>query len=643
MFTLPPDFMTVRDAFDTLGTDKLCNVIAVVTDSLAPVKSARDWMTKITIADHSGYPGIGATFNFYNASEQNLPPFGSKCDNGDVVLLRNMKVKDMRGVRGLTNHSTEWAVINGHSLLANLNDQFDDVDITRSKNSRSGFPTRVELLYAKELLENIDTNIIQGPAARTALEIANTMIAAGGTAPKPKNKFSLVKDLMPPVQGDKVFKDLVCEVRRIYKTDSRISIYVTDYTTHKMLYEYIVGTDDEGPDGDQFAYVQNTSKTWPGPHGKKTIQITLWDAHARFAHKSLDEGNYVLLKNVQITMDKNGSCLEGHCRGDKMNVERVNVAIIKPVEAGSNEQLRELLKRKRVVEKAEGQKFAHHPANLKRRAEAILEAATEEAVRGNLARNKRKRGKKRQNQKAVVTSGESDEHGSKSKSEPDAVFSANAGVRILKVEIPCKPIRQILDPEILARRTAKGNIFHLPFQNCRYKSLVRVVDFFPNNLADFAAPYRESDYEHLPDREDSDSEDIDLSQLTNVDVHWKWRFFLVVEDASHAPAQQPARMELLVSDQEGDYLLQTEACNLRKNSTALERIKESLFVLWGDLQELKEEASGSQEAAGFKPRARPFECIIAEYGIEARDEDGLKRDNGGHERVFHMCGTTVHT
>lgn len=641
MFTLPPGFMTLRDAFETLGTDQNCNVIAVVTDSLAPTKSSRDWMAKIKLSDHSRYPGIGATFNFFNAFEQKVPPFGSKCDNGDVVVLRNMKVKDFGGVKGLTNNSTEWAVINRHSLLACANDKFDDVTIVRSTNCRSGLPTRAELVYAKEILESIGPSIIQGPATRTALEFSNTMTAAGGTAPKPKNKFSLVKDLMPPAHGEKVFKDLFGEVRRLYKTDSRISIYITDYTSHNMLYEYTFGTDDEGPDGDRFAYVQNTTKTWPGPHGKKTILITLWDAHATFAHKNLCEGNYVLLKNVHITKDRNGSLLEGHCRGDKLEMEKVNVTIVKPVEADSNEHLRELLRRKRVVEKNEGPKFARDPTNLKRQAEALLEATTEEAVSGNTARNKRKREKRRKgNQKGAGITEDSTGNDSKSRSETAAVFSANTEVRVLKVEVPCKPIHQILDPEILARRTAKGNTFYLPFQNCRYKSEVRVIDFFPKNLADFAVPHRESDYETLSDQGDSDSE-VDERQLDDSNVTWKWRFFLVVEDASHGPGQQPAKLELLVSDHEGDYLFNMQACNLRRNPKTLGYIKEKLFVLWGDLQEQKEEASASQEAAGFNPRARSFKCLIAEYGIEARDDEGLKKDNGEYERVFHLCGTTV--
>ena len=183
-------------------------------------------------------------------------------------------------------------------------------------------------------------------------------------------------------------------------------------------------------------------------------------------------------------------------------------------------------------------------------------------------------------------------------------------------------------------------MFFLPFQNCRYKSQVRVVDFFPNNLADFAVPSRDSHYGMLSDQDDSDSE-VDMMHLNDRDVRWKWRFFLVVEDASRASDQQPARMELLVFDDEGEYLLNMHPCNLRKNPQALTQLKEKLFVLWGDLQELKEEASMSQKVPERKLHSRPFECLISEYGIEARDEHGIKKDNGEYERVFHLSGTTI--
>jgi protection of telomeres protein 1 len=641
MLTPPPGFVTVSEAFDTIGTNKQCNVVAVVVDSLDSAKTRNDWTVKVTLSDHSGFPGLGAPFRFFNAEQKKLPVIAN---NGDVLIIRNMRVKDLGGVAGLTNTSTEWALIDGSSLSASTEDTFKDVQFTQSAKRTLGTPTAAELLYAKQILEMTDPNIIQQPAKPTSLQVANIMTANGGTVPsKPNRKFSLVKDIMPSDVLNLVFKDILVEIRRIYKTDAQIEIYVTDYTSHELLYNYIYGRNDEVPDGDAFGYVGGTKRAWPGPHGKFTMQITLWDANARFADRELQEGNYVLLRNVHMKMDRNGSTLEGHCRGDKMNMTKVNIIIVKPAEIDNNEQLRDLVRRKRAIDKAEGSKFVSDPTKLKRREEAVAENDTEIASKRNTARNKKSRDKKRKKRKGnageMGNAQDSDESRSKAqpKSETAPRYSANSEVRTLQIAVPPKPIREIVDREILARVTPSGSPFYLPFQNCKYKSQVRVVDFFPKNIADFAAPYRESDYSMLSDHEDGS--ETDASELDDTDVKWEWRFFLLVEDAVQLPGIPPMRMELLVADEEGDYLLNMEASNLKRNPRELGKLKERLFVLWGDLEELKAEAG--EDVTEFKPHNRPFECLIKEYGIEARDENGVKVGSDEYERLFRLWGTTV--
>lgn len=643
MFTLPPGFVTVSEAFNTLGTNKQCNVIAVVVDSLHPAKTRRDWTSKVTLHDHSGFPGWGAPFRFYYPDEAMLPTIGN---NGDVLLIRNMKVKDISGITGLTNESTEWAVIDNSSLSTSTKDDFKDIEFSQSMIRTLGPPTATELAYAKQLLDVTDPSIIQQPAKPTSLQVANIMITNGGSAlPKQNLKFSLIKDLMPPSSpGDLVFKDILGEIRRIYKTDSRMSVYVTDYTSHELLYNYVFGRDDEeGPDGDRFGYAADTKEAWPGPHGQFTMHVTLWDANAQFGHRELQEGNYVLLKNVHIKMDKNGTKLEGHCRGDKMNMTKVNVTIIKSVEIDSNEQLRALVRRKRAIHKAEGPKFAIDPTKLKRRAEAAAEDKAEAAAAKIKAdRNKKKRQKKGRKGKVgdMDNAQDSDESGSrtKSKSEIESLNSTNSEVRIMNFAVPPKPIREIVNRDILARVTPSGHPFYLPYQNCKYKSQVRVVDFYPNDIADFTSPYRDLDYGMLSDQEDEEDE-VDLSQRNDPNVKWEWRFFLLVEDAVQLPGQPPIRMELLVTASDGDYLLNMEACNLKKNPRALAKLKEKLFVMWGDLQELKAEAE--EDVTKFKPHNRPFACLIKEFGIDARDENGIKIGDDQYERLFRIWGTTV--
>ena len=101
-------------------------------------------------------------------------------------------------------------------------------------------------------------------------------------------------------------------------------------------------------------------------------------------------------------------------------------------------------------------------------------------------------------------------------------------------------------------------------------------------------------------------------------------------------------MEVIVSDTDADYLLRDiEACDLRRNPKTLARLREKLFVLWGDLQERKDESRRLQEEkmeglveGDVKVSARPFECLIKEYGVW-NEKEGLWK------RMFKIWGTSI--
>ncbi len=75
-----------------------------------------------------------------------------------------------------------------------------------------------------------------------------------------------------------------------------------------------------------------------------------------------------------------------------------------------------------------------------------------------------------------------------------------------------------------------------------------------------------------------------------------------------------------------DRISLTNARSLRKDPQALARLREKLFVLWGDLEELK--ASGSNDM----PSNTAFECCIKEYGVKVDEE---------YIRVHRLFGTTI--
>lgn len=101
----------------------------------------------------------------------------------------------------------------------------------------------------------------------------------------------------------------------------------------------------------------------------------------------------------------------------------------------------------------------------------------------------------------------------------------------------------------------EGVEYRLPFQNLRYKASVRVVDFFPPRLEDFAVAYN-PEYAMLSDAESD--EDSSMGQQ-----RWEWRFCLLVEDggpnARYKKGENRDRLKLFVAGQDAVFLLGIDA------------------------------------------------------------------------------------
>jgi protection-of-telomeres protein 1 len=141
-----------------------------------------------------------------------------------------------------------------------------------------------------------------------------------------KDKFSLLKHVNP-----NHFYDILGEIIKLHDSLQCMTLYLSDYTGNKNFFEYSEGADGidgQGQEGDEYGYLKPKRKEdWPGPHGKLTIQLTLFDEHAQFVRERVKENTWVLMKNVQIKYGKTGGILEGFMRGDggKMNVTIVKV------------------------------------------------------------------------------------------------------------------------------------------------------------------------------------------------------------------------------------------------------------------------------------------------------------------------------
>jgi protection-of-telomeres protein 1 len=106
---------------------------------------------------------------------------------------------------------------------------------------------------------------------------------------------------------------------------------------------------------------------------------------------------------------------------------------------------------------------------------------------------------------------------------------------------------------------SSGKILWAPFTNRKYRANVRVVDYFPHRIEDFAIARRVSEYDMLSDDsggEDSDEDDIHGHGNKGrfaTNVVWEWRFALQVEDARAKNGED--RVWLLVDNLQAQGLL----------------------------------------------------------------------------------------
>lgn len=155
-----------------------------------------------------------------------------------------------------------------------------------------------------------------------------------------------------------------------------------------------------------------------------------------------------------------------------------------------------------------------------------------------------------------------------------------------------------------------GSCFPSTFTNRKYRANVRVVDYAPNRIEDFAVWRRETEFDMLSDYSGGEETDIeeDMQSYKNgkgyAKKKWEWRFWLRLEDANLKESKE--RLWVIVDNYsaqgllgldddatKSEYLTPYEIrtsltlASLRKDHNLLAALKEQLFKLWGDLEEKK--------------------------------------------------------
>lgn len=130
----------------------------------------------------------------------------------------------------------------------------------------------------------------------------------------------------------------------------------------------------------------------------------------------------------------------------------------------------------------------------------------------------------------------------------------NFAVQAMAQAVRSLPLERILSSEIHNIRSSEGIEYRLPFQNICYRPIVRVVDFFPPNLEDFAVPKVST--QTTQSGSEYDEEPIKDSKIF---ITWDWRFCLLIESATTLPpGQSKERMPVFVSGPDAVCLLRMD-------------------------------------------------------------------------------------
>lgn len=207
-------------------------------------------------------------------------------------------------------------------------------------------PSHSEKEYAKSLLDSVSSDTtVQGQFPR-----AQNSTVVQESASKPKHsghrQFLLVKDVQ-----EGMYVDLLGEIVKAYFNDSeKVILYVTDYTANEGLIDY--GQGDTPRAGDEYGYLPRPMKNNPGPLGRMTLLVTLWEPHACYARKNLKENDIVRLTNVHIKRSRaDPKNLEASIHTDRHYKDKIHA---KAVHDKADATVRELLRRKRQYRSEHG-------------------------------------------------------------------------------------------------------------------------------------------------------------------------------------------------------------------------------------------------------------------------------------------------
>ncbi|OKO96851.1 Protection of telomeres protein 1 [Penicillium subrubescens] len=472
--------------------------VGVVVDVLPPYRTkGSSACVTFTLKDchfdgASWYGGL--KIKYFNDRMDALPPV----QRNDVVLLRNVRINmfNDKPTGVASQHDTvPWAILRSDS------DPSSTPEIYTGPTPFSLQPP--EKRAALTLLEGVATTApatVTQPARKEAVPQQRSQVVQASMTTSPPSRglpLQLIQDLQPGP-----FVQILGQVVKMSTLDSeKCFLHLTDYTSNESLTDIRKdGEDEMGTEGDNYDYLSRKRKNWPGPWGKMTIQVVLWEPHATFARGHVKEGQLVLLTYTRIKPG-NYSGLEAVVHQDKRYPNKIHIQLI----SNDDNRATELMERRKEYWK----------------------------IHGKPSEDPKKTAKKKKNEQKKKK--EKTEEGQKPLSLP-------APGKINKSDYILSGASHI--------NTIPGGIsYQLPFQNVCYRpSQVRVVDFFPPKLEDFTV--------QVPVTSTAAAGDDGHGPTSTPRMEWEWRFCLLVEGTEPLISNQArAQMKLFVTGGEAVHLL----------------------------------------------------------------------------------------
>ncbi|KAL0944139.1 telomere-binding alpha subunit central domain-containing protein [Colletotrichum truncatum] len=672
---LPKGFIPLKDITENVVKIKtIVSVIGLVKDFRPPISTKReDWKCMLRLYDPS-ILGTDVELNIFRPKDE-MPNVGA----GDVVVVHKANVQRYQSdPLSLTTHwGTTLHVYPAAKIPQPPQSASRPVTLApKGMSYKATEPIPVVEEYVSWLYHTIDKDCIPSVEDFEIQAIRSLNV---------KNKLCELKEVK-----DGTFHDLIANVvQEPFDFGDKMRLYVSDYTENSGFYHYTWNGQQEqtGRDGDPYGYTLgktrdvDTSSEWTGPFGKKTLQITCYEPHASVIRSTVKLGSWVRLLNVQIKYGSNASNLEGYLREDVRGFgHKIYVDVLDPREDPENIHpfLKNAIRRKRDYEKE------------KRNQIKEIRSATSTTSKKRAATDQPGERRLNAKQKRALQRAQVIEKAEKNEALAEPPLDINPQVACENQERPTHNIYDILEPPTFETTIEGGPLaFKLPFTCSQYRANVRVIDFHPPSLQDFACPLKktESDYVALTDYSDFDSEDDDRDDQSTVDRlvderTWEWRFALRLQDATppmnttkQATGEKHNTFWVLVDNQDAQLLTGLDACDLQREPEELSRLREKMFILWGDLEEKKSKKltsnkrkkddrrkalsdrpsldSSDNEVAGKSADEdvremtisnRPFTCCIRQYGVRVNESDPERADAGDGkrwQRVFGLFGTKI--